>query len=214
MKPSLTLLTAFLFLVLTTACTKKSEEKETIVLKPSNNTTEIHFFGNSTLDQSNGLAPEIGAAAWTYLGEEVSMRAALKFDLSSIPANAEIVSAKLDLYSNPENLNGNDAGPNFGTNNAMLIQRATSSWDMYSSWAEQPSSINVNEIRIPHTNKPILDLLDIDVTAMVKDMAALGNYGFKIFLENEEAYNSRIFCSSKFHDSSKHPALEISYIKK
>jgi hypothetical protein len=57
----------------------------------------------------------------------------------------------------------------------------------------------------------MLDLVDMDVTAMVSRMQTNGNYGFMIQLQNEATYNSRIFCSSKFNVAAKHPKLVIVY---
>src|SRR5664279_5107316 len=73
----------------------------TLSLQPTGNPTEAPVWGNSTdREGSTSLSPEIGAATWTD-GSLIAMRALLQFDLSSIPASATIVSAKLSLYSNP-----------------------------------------------------------------------------------------------------------------
>src|SRR5205085_12199785 len=99
---------------------------------PSNNVNEVHLFGNTTIDQTDTIAPELLGGSGTYYGDPVNIRALLKFDLSTIPSDASIVSAKLTLFSNPTPLNGIDGNPNYGTNNALLIQRVTESW-MYNT---------------------------------------------------------------------------------
>ncbi len=181
---------------------------------PANNKDEVHLFGNATIDQTDTIAPEIMGAAGTYLGDPVAIRALLKFDLSQIPDSAEIVSAKLSLYSNPTPLNGIDGNPNYGTDNALLIQRVGTAW-VYNTvnWLNQPEGLVTDQIEIPHTDEPTLDLLDIDVKNLVQGMLLEGNNGFLIKLKTEAIYNFRIFCSSKYTDVTKHPSLEIVYAK-
>jgi hypothetical protein len=182
---------------------------------PANNQDEVHLFGNATIDQTDTIAPEIMGAMGTYLGDTVGIRALLKFDLSQIPDTANIVSAKLSLYSNPTPLNGIDGNPNYGTNNALLIQRVGAAWQYNTvTWLNQPEGVVDGQIEIPHTDEPTLDLTDIDVTNLVAEMKVQGNNGFLIKLKTEEAYNFRIFCSSKYADATKHPKLEVVYAKK
>lgn len=178
------------------------------------NPTEVHIWGNSSgLDQSTPISHELGAAEWTYNGQAIGIRAAVQFDLSSIPSTALIISAKLSLYSNPNALNGDHVNPNYGTDNSMFIQKITNSWDAATvNWIHQPATSNTNQISIPSTTLPTLDLIDIDVTKLVNDMVANNsNYGFMIRLQNEILYNSRIFCSSKYPDATKHPKLVVIY---
>ena len=189
---------------------------DTLVLAaaPANNKTEVHLFGNTNgIDQTDTIAPEIMGASGTYSGDPVNIRALLKFDLSNIPDSAKIVSAKLTLYSNPTPLNGIDGNPNYGTNNALLIQRVASPW-VYNTvnWLNQPSGSETGQIEIPHTDEPSLDLVDIDVKDLVTEMFNGENNGFLIKLKTEAIYNFRIFCSSKYSDPAKHPKLELVYV--
>jgi hypothetical protein len=181
---------------------------------PANNKEEVHLFGNATIDQTDTIAPEIMGASGTYGGDPVNIRALLKFDLSTIPDSAKIVSAKLSLYSNPTPLNGIDGNPNYGTDNALLIQRVGTAW-VYNtvSWLNQPGGLEDGQIEIPHTDEPTLDLIDIDVKNLVEGMRAEGNNGFLIKLKTEAIYNFRIFCSSKYSDATKHPRLEVVFAK-
>jgi hypothetical protein len=82
-------------------------------------------------------------------------------------------------------------------------------------WNNQPSATTTGQITIPSTTQSRLDLPNIDVTAMVSNMVKNNaNHGFFIRLQNEVIYTSRIFCSSKYADASKHPKLTIVYTKK
>jgi len=137
----------------------------------------------------------------------------VKFDLSALPANAIITSARLTLYSNPTPLNGNLIDANYGADNTLLLQRVTSNWNTSLTWQTQPSTDASTQIVIPHTSQAMLDITDLDVTPQMRAMQQFGNYGFMLKLQNEVIYTSRIFCSSKHSNASKHPKLVIMYSK-
>lgn len=183
---------------------------QTLTLQPSNNVNEVLLGVHNGVNVTDPTAPELVAMAWTSGGLPLTARGLFKFDLSSIPANAAILTAKLTLYSNPTPLNGNFIDANLGPANAMLIQRATSNWTPAVTWQSQPGSDPATQINIPHTPLSFLDLVDIDVKTLVTPMVG-ANYGFIIKLQNETIYNLRNFCSSKYANSAKHPKLVITY---
>jgi hypothetical protein len=183
-----------------------------VLLAPVHNLYEYTYIGNSTEDVSEGLYPrELGAEAWTINGTQVDVRSVFKFDLSSL-SNTNIGKAQLSLFSNPTPYTANLSTPNYGSTNQFYIMRVNDSWDPNTTtWATQPSVDSTDEILIPQTNASSLDLPNIDVTQLVKDMIANGNNGFEIRLQNESIYNSRIFCSSSYSDTTKVPTLYITY---
>jgi hypothetical protein len=184
-----------------------------ITLNSNSNLSEIEFVGNSAgnPEQSNNNTLELGAETWTIGGVTVGVRSVFRFDLSSLPA-IPVKSAKLTLYSNPTPGTANLTTPNFGSSNAMYIQRINVNWTTPgASWATQPTVDPTDEVSIPQTNASTLDLVDVDVTKLVNAMRTSGNYGFMIRLQNEVILNSRIFCSSKYADATKHPKLVLSY---
>lgn len=202
----------------TVSLTVKGPVFVTLTQQPTNNPDEVHIWGNSSLNGSGPANLEIGAVSWTYQGNTIGMRGAFKFDLSSIPSTATVTSAKLSLYSNPTPINGHhpdDLGANSGSNNAMLIQRITTSWTANAvTWNNQPASTNSHQVIIPHTSAAFLDLIDIDVTQLITDMTGTNtNNGFMIRLQNEVIYNSRVFCSSFYTTAEKHPKLVVTYKK-
>ncbi len=184
---------------------------DTLILQPSNNPDEMIFAGNATDNYSNTNVTETVAGAWTQNSLLDVIRGVFKFDLSAIPANATIISAKLSLYSNPVPLNGDLIHANSGPTNQFYIQRINSSWNLSSTFQNQPSVDTTNEVLIPQTNLPFLDVTDVDVTGMASQMYTGTNYGFMIRLQNETIYNDRDFCSSKNADATKHPKLVIIY---
>jgi hypothetical protein len=183
------------------------------LISNGNNSSAVEYVGNSGIDDTNGggAIPEVGAEAWTIGGTTVFVRSVFRFDLSTLPA-LPIKSAKLTLYSNPTPYTANLSTPNFGTGNAMYIQRVSSNWNAVgATWATQPAADAAGQVSIPQTNASTLDLVNVDVTTLVNNMITSGNYGFMIRLQNEVIYNSRIFCSGNYSDASKHPVLVINY---
>ena len=185
---------------------------QTLILQPANNSYDVHLAIDGGANASNPSAPEFSGGAWTDGGAPLNTRGIFKFDFSSIPASATILSAKLTLFSNPTPLNGNLVDANFGTANALYLERVTNSWNPATiTWQNQPATDIASQLSIPSTNLSFLDLTDIDVTNLVTTMAATNNYGFMIRLQNEVTYNIRIFCSSRYSDATKHPKLVITY---
>lgn len=188
--------------------------EQTLTLQPANNP----FDAALGLEGTNSLAgislTDIPVLSWTRNGNQLTTRSLLKFDLSTIPQTATIVSANLYLYSFPPPApNGNFTNPNFGTNNSMFLQRATTDWTASTlTWFNQPSGASQNQVNIPHTSASTLDL-NLDVTALVSTMVNNNaNYGFLIKLQNEVNYTSRIFVSSyNTTYPDKRPKLVIVY---
>lgn len=186
---------------------------QTLTLQPSNNPTEFLMINHNGVPISGSGAVDIPVEAWTSGGTPYTVRSLLKFDLSSIPSNAGIVSAHLFLYSYPSpTLNGNFTDANFGTANSFTVQRVTSSWDPGSAnWFNQPSVTTASQVIVPHASQSVFDL-DLDVKDMVSPMISTGNYGFLMKIQNETFYNSRIFASSyNTTYPAKRPKLVIVY---
>ena len=186
----------------------------TLVLQPANNPNERQIASLGSADWSQSSSPDFAVEAWTNGGETYKSRILLKFDLSSIPANATIESATLSLSSFPTpTLNGNFVDANFGTTNAMLVQQVTSSWSpATANWSNQPSTTTANQVIVPTTAQSVLDL-DLDVKSIVSSMVSNNaNYGFFFKLQNETPYNCRLFVSSSnTTHTTKYPKLVVVY---
>jgi len=183
-----------------------------LTLQPSNNLADeanIAIIGSTNATSHD---KDLDAGAWTFNGVTGYIRGSFKFDLSGIPANATIISAKLTLYSIHDPTNGDLVNANSGTNNAMYIRRITSNWDGNTvTWQTQPTTTTTDQILIPHTDQPFLDLTDLDVKSLIEAMRTNGNYGFMLTLQNETIYTIRQFVSPTHADASKHPKLVIEY---
>lgn len=197
----------------TTSVTFTAAPIQTLTLQPANNiANEIHFAGNDQGYNASAHDIDINAGAWTQGGTPLNMRGAFKFDLSIIPTGATILTAKLSLYTNPTPINGDLINANAGTNNTFYIRRITSSWSgTTATWQTQPGNTTANQITIPHTNLSSLDLIDIDVVNIVRDMQSSTNYGFIMMLQNETPYTIRQFCSSVHSIANKRPKLVVTY---
>ena len=184
-------------------------------LAPIHNPYEFTYIGNSNLgiNGSEGQYPkELGAEFWTINSQPVAVRSVFKFDLSGVPATATIRSAQLTLFSNPTPYTANLSTPNFGNLNAFYVQRVSTSWDpTTTTWNTQPAVDTTAQVLVPQSNQSSQDI-NVDVTQLVQNIIASGNnYGFEIRLQTEVVYNSRIFCSSSYSDSTKRPQLVINY---
>ena len=185
---------------------------KTLTLQPNNNTAEYTVANINGTDATGPTIASIEADAWTTSNLPYILRGFVKFDLSSIPANAVIQTANLYLYSNPTPTTGDQIHANYGAN-TFTIQQVASNWSTPGiSWANQPTGLTANQVSILSTSQSMLDL-NVDVTAMVASMVNNNiNYGFTLKLQNETAYASRIFVSS--HNATypdKHPKLVITY---
>jgi hypothetical protein len=198
----------------TTTVVVSPAPQQTVTLAPSNNLFDYKLQNWNGQDESQNNSPDIAIHTWTKNGLPYKARGLLKFDLSSIPANASIISANLYLFSYPPpTLNGNLVDANSGTDNSFVVQKVTSDWaSPGTTWFNQPASTTTNQVIIPSTSQQQLDL-NLDVKNIVSSMVAENNnYGFLLKLQNEVAYTCRIFVSS--HNTTypdKRPKLVIVY---
>lgn len=186
----------------------------TLTLQPDGSTGVDAFLAQGDPNGNYGNHPEYAAIAWTCGGSQCLARNVIQFDLSSIPSNATITSAKLSLYSNPTPSNGN--GTAMQGNNASYLQRVTSSWSETTvTWNNQPTTTTTNQVMLAQSTSSSQDYLDIDVKALVQDMVTnpATSHGFMIKLVNESYYASMIFASTDYTNPSVRPKLVVTYTK-
>lgn len=167
---------------------------------------------SANTNSNYGTSDHIEAAAWTYSGSEGIVRSFFDFtQLSAIPVNSNIVSAKLSLYAM-------DAAAwqhsTLSGSNEAWIERITSSWDESTvTWNNQPTSTVTNRISLAQSTSATQNYLDIDVTQLVQDMIdqPSTSYGFLIKLQTESYYRRMGFCSSDHTNSALRPKLVVTY---
>lgn len=198
----------------TLSVTVKDSETKTLDLSPANNPGESNIGVLGGVDASNHVSIEEPLAAWTIGGVPFTIRNLLKFDLSSIPANATIESARLMMYSDTIPINGDLIHANYGVDNSVVIQQVATSWEPSTlTWFNQPAGLTTSQVIVPSTDQPYLNI-NVDVKDLVSAMVSNNtNYGFKLSLQHEDIYTSRIFCSSYYNDASRHPRLIVKYHK-
>lgn len=177
---------------------------------------DIAYGNNAVYLSPDSNTSDLGCIQWTCGGTPCELASILKFDLSSIPANATITDARLSLYANTQQSNGNIAlGPMYGTNNSVTLYPITSSWNMNSvSWSNMPLYSAVNSTTLSQSTSNYQDYLNLNVTGSVSQMIMnpSNNFGWIMRINTNSFYNSMIFCSSNFPDSTKHPKLEVTYV--
>lgn len=187
----------------------------TVVLHPdaaAGKDAQVNDYGTNTTT-NYGTAPVFASYVWTN-GTVFINKALLQFDLSSIPANAVVTNALLDLYAdNPTTtFVGNPSTPMNGTNNASYIKRVTQAWNESTlTWNNQPAVTNINQATLPTSMSATQDYVGVNITALVQDLVTIGNNGFMIEPVATSPSNSMVFRSSDYPDSTYRPRLTITY---
>ena len=154
----------------------------------------------------------INAETWTSGGQLYKKRAAIEFDLSTIPQDATIFDATLKFYNRYES--GKSWTGHSGAN-ACWLQKVTEPWEEYEvTWNSIDGDVTTEgQISVPQSTYYNQDY-EIDITDMVKDWVQNGeNYGLLFRLQNESTYRIMTFASSDHDIQSKWPVLEVTYQK-
>lgn len=164
----------------------------------------------SNSDQSN--AENLIAMGWTRNGLPHVKRALLQFDLTQIPAHANIVFANMALYASE----AGDPDPQHSQlshDNAGYLDLIATDWSESVTWNTMPD-INLDyRMDIEGTDDPNKDYLNIVVSDQIRytyenpDKA----FGFMLRLQNENQYAALSFASSDHHDPDKWPQLQVCY---
>lgn len=162
-----------------------------------------------------GYQSAVLAEQWTNMGSPIETRGLFKFDLSVVPANAITTSASISLYADTANTtNGSYGNPTYGNNNACNLQLITSPWvSQLATWNNQPTTTTTGQVLLPQSTNTAQNYPNIDITGFVKTwlQSPSTNYGMMLKMITTNYYNSLIFCSSTYPDSSKRPSLVICY---
>lgn len=181
-------------------------------LQPSGINGVDAFIYDLLPDRNLGTHADFMASAWTNGGSPVVVRSIIKFDFSSIPKNAAIDSVRLSLYSYYSPLN--KCHSTLDGSNLCFLQKVISDWNEEDvTWNNQPPTTTKNQGILLASQNEIQNYLNIDVTALTKEMIknSSTNFGFMIKLEKEEYYRSMVFASSDNANPNLHPKLDIYY---
>ncbi|HLP54262.1 MAG TPA: DNRLRE domain-containing protein [Fluviicola sp.] len=141
-----------------------------------------------------------------------SNRGLLYFDLSSVPAGSDVVSATLNLYGTGYL---NALLPGHYGNNAAKVYRVTSPWTENTvTWNTQPTYSATDYASLPASVNSTQDY-QITTTALVEYMVQhpSTNYGFLLQLDSENPVDDAAlaFHSSDGANSAKYPKLCLTY---
>ncbi|MDF1695699.1 MAG: DNRLRE domain-containing protein [Saprospiraceae bacterium] len=194
------------------------EETKLLSLKPDARQGKDAVIWTERPDQGSPNSNDFQAMGWTWYAFNYNggiRRSLIEFDLSSIPENAQIVSATMNLYFNPTSaeLPSTYGHSQRDGSNRSILSRITSSWNEETvNWNNQPSISSDNQIYVKASDEPDEDY-QIDVKNLVEDMVKNPDesHGFMYKLENEDYYRAMIFASSDHDNQDLHPELIIEY---
>ena len=174
---------------------------------------EIFSCSSYGYDTTNfGNIQDICATDWTRFGQESIIRSLIFFDLSVVPTNKTIESAKLSLYYNPSSTEGQHSSLTGA--NASEMQRVTTPWNENTiTWSNQPQTTSLHKVTVQASISPIQNFIDIDITQLVIDSRnnPSSSYGFLFKQITEQYYRKLVFASSDHPVDSLHPKLVICF---
>jgi hypothetical protein len=188
--------------------------KYTININPDSSKSSealIKIFGDTGFQNSNYANPEFIAALSDVINDtSLICRSLVKFDLSSIPANAIIENAELYLYAVSSPLgNGHNKD---ASGNSFVIQKITEKWDATKvTWMSKPKTDTINQVKCYASSDPyqdyIIQIKDL-LNSILNDSS---NNGLMFRLENETGKNMVNFGSTKNSNRTKRPSIKIDY---
>jgi hypothetical protein len=183
--------------------------QKTIILQPGPADGTDTYINSAFPDQQWGNNPNLVPCAWTYEGVFGIGRALTLFDLSQIPADAQILDARLTLFYDPAAAYGEQYGEN-----ASCFEKITENWEeMAATWNVQPDVTTAEALFLDKTQSPSQDLTDIDFTSFVSDwvLHPETNYGFSHRMVTEITYCCLVYSSSDHPDPARRPKLVVTY---
>jgi hypothetical protein len=162
--------------------------------------------------------PEIMSMGWTNNAQGFPVfnnRTLIRYEISDIPPDATVNSAKLYLFAKQNPLNGNKTDPMYGSNNTSLLQKITQNWDTTGAttgWSNQPT-INTSTQKVLAQSTSLSQDYVIDVTDFTQSWVNRpdSNFGMLLRLQTEATYNSMIFVGDATAANALQPRLEVCY---
>ena len=169
------------------------------------------IYSGPCTESSLGDLPLLRLESWTYSGYPGTFRSYVRFDLTGLPSDASIDSAKLDLFYPGIGESGHEG------DNGFLIQRVLSSWQAAElNWNNQPDIApeTADQNRITVMESVVLNQnYHIRITGMVRYWQANPdqNYGMRLSLQTEQFYRRVMIASSESADDAYRPKITIFY---
>ena len=190
--------------------------QQTLILQPdaaNGIDAYLHSGGtNGSASTNYGTHKLYGGAGVTNSGQPVEARSLLSFDLSTLPSNAIISSAKLSLYGVNVPWSTSLISHHPHGSNQSVLELITQPWNESTvTWNNQPSVTSAGAINLPATTTNYEDFLNINVTDAIIGLQQGTNYGLRMRIANTTPYHRVYFGSSDQTDPTKRPKLVIEY---
>ena len=187
-----------------------SVHAQTVVNFDYTNNMQDAFVANGGVENTNfGTQDRINA--YHQVGQQIPMvfRTYIQYDLASIPANAIITEARLNLTTHTVNN---------AQNHPLYIERVGSSgWtETGINWNNQPDVISVDQLAFSHAHTSTTGVHQFDVTDHVQHMVnnPTLNNGWRIRLQSEQASSDYgvMYHSSEATTVANRPTLSVEYV--
>ena len=201
------------------SCANSNNSQLVIRMDTANNNTISTHIGNvPKLGINNNSKEEVALFAWTDNTDGFpfyNQRTLQRFDISNIPANAIVNSAKLYYFAKTVNAYNGVAGqPTYGSNNTVLLQKCSSSWLTNTvSMNNLPTVETTTQKVLPQSTNTAEDYV-VDITDFAQSWIKRpdSNFGFMLRMQTENnPYNSMIFEAGQATDTTRDARLEICY---
>ena len=153
---------------------------------------------------------------WTWGGIPGHRWVLLDFTgLQQLPADANILEARLSLYHLPGTGDGSHSTPaETGLPHHLLVQRIIEPWEESEvTWETRPAFTSTGALLFPAPVSNTQHFEELDVTPLVRDMVSTptNSFGLLLRMELDEYYQKLIFASSDEENPALRPKLEIIY---
>ncbi|MDR0940853.1 MAG: DNRLRE domain-containing protein [Bacteroidales bacterium] len=168
----------------------------------------------NTVNTNYANYPTLEAWRWTHSGYQTFKRTVFDFDLSSIPSDAIITEAVLELKGADHMNNVTENNSTTYKSNASWLELITEEWDENQvTWNTQPASSPVYRVALANANSAY-ENYNVDISSlidrMIKDSA--NTHGLMFKLQNEIIYARMFFGASTHATDSLHPVLRLKYV--
>jgi hypothetical protein len=185
--------------------------------QPSPANSKDSFISSFIPNTNHGTVNYMGPYAGTDGGVNNLNRTFIAFDLSSIPTNAIVDSAFLNLYYSQAVIDIFYQASTYFDGHVgdtrFWVQKITQPWSASTiTWNNQPTTTVINQIGVPvHTSKT--QNYKIDVKTFVQDMVLnpVNNHGFMLKLQNETPYTLVALTSSDDANPNIRPKIQVFY---
>lgn len=187
--------------------------QKSLILQPSGLEGQDALIDSLNPDLNYGQAEDLTIMNWQKEGRKGVTRALLNFNLSQLPPDALILSAKITFTSQISLTFGGSAIDD--QSSETWIRRITSPWtESTVTWNNQPKTTRQNEVQMRSNNFLVEVFPNVDITGLITDAFKdqENSFGIQIRLVEEDSPNRRlVLASSDVLSKNSQPRLVILY---